>query len=288
MAAAAQQVEQFEVDSGGVAIRGEREGEGPVLVCCHGLTATRRYVLHGSRLLARRGLRVVSYDARGHGESGPAPSSDRYGYPDLADDLERIIESLAGPAASSERGVVLAGHSMGAHTIVALALARPDLVRGLVVIGPVYPGGEIRESALASWDALARALREGGPEEFADAVAEGYEGEDRDLIHRLALERIRLHRDLGAVVDALATVPRSRPFGERQDLAAITAPTLVVASHDRLDPAHPYACAVAYAETIPGARLISEEEGASPLAWQGGRLTREIAAFAEQAGLLGG
>src|SRR5680860_728341 len=260
MAAAAQQVEQFEVDSGGVAIRGEREGEGPVLVCCHGLTATRRYVLHGSRLLARRGLRVVSYDARGHGESGPAPSSDRYGYPDLADDLERVIESLAGP----------------------------DLVRGLVIIGPVYPGGEIRESALASWDALARALREGGPEEFADAVAEGYEGEDRDLIHRLALERIRLHRDLGAVVDALATVPRSRPFGERQDLAAITAPTLVVASHDRLDPAHPYACAVAYAETIPGARLISEEEGASPLAWQGGRLTREIAAFAEQAGLLGG
>ena len=35
----------------------------------HGLTATRRYVIHGSRLLERSGFDVVSYDARGHGES---------------------------------------------------------------------------------------------------------------------------------------------------------------------------------------------------------------------------
>jgi hypothetical protein len=33
---------------------------------------------------------------------------------------------------------------------------------------------------------------------------------------------------------------------------------------------------------LPRARLISEEEGQSPLAWQGGRLSREIAAFCEE------
>ena len=63
----------FEVDSSGVALAGEEVGEGPPVVQLHGLTATRRYVLHGSVALARRGYRLVSYDARGHGESDPAP-----------------------------------------------------------------------------------------------------------------------------------------------------------------------------------------------------------------------
>jgi hypothetical protein len=56
-------------------------------------------------------------------------------------------------------------------------------------------------------------------------------------------------------------------------------PTLVIASHDAADPGHPYAVAAEYARRIPGARLISEPEGQSPLAWQGGRLSREIEAF---------
>ena len=57
----------------------------------------------------------------------------------------------------------------------------------------------------------------------------------------------------------------------------------MVASHDVADPGHPYAVAAAYAESLPQARLISEEEGASPLAWQGGRLAREIASFCAEA-----
>ena len=57
----------------GLAIRGETAGSGPALVLCHGITATRRYVVHGSRLLERAGRLLISYDARGHGESDPAP-----------------------------------------------------------------------------------------------------------------------------------------------------------------------------------------------------------------------
>ena len=40
--------------------------------------------------------------------------------------------------------------------------------------------------------------------------------------------------------------------------------------------------AVEWTERIPGARMISEDEGESPLAWQGGKLSREIAAFCEE------
>ena len=53
----------------------------------------------------------------------------------------------------------LAGHSMGAHTAVAYALAHPERVAALVVIGPVYDG-TISAESLEYWDGLAAALEE--------------------------------------------------------------------------------------------------------------------------------
>ena len=47
------------------------------MVLAHGVTATRRYVVHGSKALARAGYTQISYDARAHGESGPAPDGQR-------------------------------------------------------------------------------------------------------------------------------------------------------------------------------------------------------------------
>jgi hypothetical protein len=79
-------------------------------------------------------------------------------------------------------------------------------------------------------------------------------------------------------------VPRSRPFGAVEDLAAITVPTIVVASDDEADPEHPFAVGEAYAAAIPGARLITEDPGRSPIAWQGSQLSRLIAEVADQAG----
>jgi 3-oxoadipate enol-lactonase len=53
--------------SDGVQLSAETNGSGAPVVLLHGLTATRRYVLMGSRALERSGRLVVSYDARGHG-----------------------------------------------------------------------------------------------------------------------------------------------------------------------------------------------------------------------------
>jgi hypothetical protein len=44
--------------------------------------------------------------------------------------------------------------------------------------------------------------------------------------------------------------------------------------------------AEAWAERLPAARLISEEPGKSPLAWQGGRLSRAIAEFLDEPAVL--
>ena len=267
-------VRQFATE-GSPAIRGETVGEGPPVVLCHGITATRHSVIHGSRRLERAGFTVTSYDARGHGESDPAPPGAGYGYPELRRDLSAVIEEQVGGSP-----VLLAGHSMGAHAAVGFALEDPARVAGLVVIGPAYEG-EIGDDSLRYWDGLATALEQDGIDGFVAYIdrVQGIDPRWRDLVLRFTRERMERHRHLAALVAALREVPRSRPFGSMTELEGLAVPTLVVASHDAADPGHPYAVAEAYAARIPGARLVSEPEGRSPLAWQGGRLSREIEAF---------
>jgi pimeloyl-ACP methyl ester carboxylesterase len=259
---------------------GEVVGEGAPVVLCHGITATRRYVLHGSKALPRAGHTVVTYDARAHGDSDPAPPGEGYGYPQLVADLERVVDAQAG-----DGPIVLGGHSMGAHTAVSYALRHPQRLAGLVVIGPVYEGA-IRDSSLEYWDGLAAALEVGGVDGFVAYIGErqGSDSRWRDSVARFTRERMLAQRHPEALVQALREVPRSRPFGSLAELAAIEVPALVVASNDEADPGHPFAVAAAYAEALPRARLLSEAEGESPLAWQGGRLSREIAAFCEEIG----
>ena len=108
-------------------IHGEVAGEGMPVVLCHGITATRRYVVHGSQALPRAGHRVVYYDARAHGDSDAAPPGKGYGYPELVADLESVLALTVG-----EEPFLLAGHSMGSHTAVAYALRHPDSLAGLV------------------------------------------------------------------------------------------------------------------------------------------------------------
>lgn len=256
-------------------LRGEAEGEGPAVVLCHGITATRRYVLHGSRALARAGYRVVTYDARGHGESEPAPVGEGYGYPQLVDDLERVVAAQVG----AER-FMLGGHSMGAHTAVGYALRHPERLAGLAVIGPTFLG-EIKPESLEYWDGLARALESEGIDGFVAYIGErqGIDSHWRDSVLRFTRERIERQGNRGALAEALRQVPRSRPFDSLEELGDLEVPALVVASNDDADPGHPYAAAAAYAAALPRAQLISEDEGESPLAWQGGKLSRVLAAF---------
>jgi len=256
-------------------LRGEAAGEGLPVVLCHGITATRRYVVHGSRALERAGHRLVTYDARGHGESDPAPQGQGYGYPRLVADLGSVIEAEAGGGP-----VVLGGHSMGAHTVVAFAMERPEAVSGLVVIGPVY-AGEVGPETLAYWDGLADALEDGGVDGFVSYVDRNQDTDPawRDSVLRFTRERMLAHRHPEAIVAALREVPRSRPFESTAQLEGLEMPALVVASDDDADPGHPREVAEEYARRLPRSELVSEAEGQSPLAWQGGRLSREIAAF---------
>jgi pimeloyl-ACP methyl ester carboxylesterase len=268
---------EFTVERGGVTLAGEQAGEGIPVVLAHGLTATRRYVVMGSRALERSGHRVVLYDARGHGRSSPAPAPDDYGYETLAADLLALLD---------DRGIeraVLAGASMGAHTALRVALDHGDRVAGLVLATPAYtPGGE--HTDLARWDALSDGLRDGGVEGFVAAYGDpGVPEAWRDTVIRVLHQRLAAHEHPDAVADALRAVPRSRAFEAWEELTELDLPCIVVASRDDADPGHPFAVGERYAEAIPGAELRSEEPGASPLAWQGGQLSKIIAELAARA-----
>jgi len=264
--------------SGGVALSGEDEGEGHPIVLLHGLTATRHYVVMGSRALERSGHRVIAYDARGHGRSEAAPGR-RYGYEHLAADLGAVLD-----AAGLERAV-LAGASMGAHTALRLALDSPGRVAALALITPSYePAGQRVEAELARWDALAQGLRSGGVDGFVRAYGlEAVPQAWRATVETVLRQRLGAHEHPLAVAAALEVVPRSRPFEDLGQLAAIEVPTVVIGSRDEADPGHPLEVAERYARQIPGAALAVEEAGPparSPIAWQGGQLSRILASLA--------
>lgn len=261
----------------GAQLSAEETGEGPAVVLLHGLTATRRYVVMGSTALPRSGHRVISYDARGHGSSSPAPSG-AYGYDDLGLDLEAVLDGFGVDRA------VLAGASMGAHTLLWLALHRPERVAGLVVITPAYePENFDDPRRLTHWDALADGLRRGGVEGFVSAYGEPQvPARWRDTVLQVIRQRLALHQHPEAVADALQAVPRSRPFGGLDELSAIAVPTVVVADDDEADPEHPRAVGEAYTQVIHGCHLVTEDPGRSPIAWQGSQLSRVIAEVVAQ------
>jgi len=263
------------ITAGGITLAAEDAGEGPPVVLLHGLTATRRYVVMGSRALERGGHRVVAYDARGHGRSDPAPDPGAYAYGDLARDLEAVLDDRAIDRA------VLAGASMGAHTLVRFALEHPERAAALVIATPAFdPEAEPR---LEHWDRLSEGLRSGGVDGFVEAYGDPpVPDRFKDTVIRVIRQRLGAHEHPEAVADAINVVPRSRAFEAWDELAELDLPTVVVASRDEADPGHPFATGERYAAAIPGAELRSEEPGSSPLAWQGGQFSKVIAELASR------
>jgi pimeloyl-ACP methyl ester carboxylesterase len=265
----------FQIDAGDVCLAGEQAGKGVPIVLLHGLTATRHYVVMGSRALERAGHRTISYDARGHGHSSPAPTSDAYTYEMLARDLREVLDELG-----IERAA-LAGASMGAQTALRFALDSPERVVALGLITPAFdPEAMAGANAYAGWDELAQGLREGGVEGFVDAYdLDTIPGRFRETVATVLHQRLSAHDHPLAVADALEAVPRSRPFESWSELETIEAPTVVIASRDEPDPSHPLAVGERYAAMIPDARLVVEDPGPpvrSPIAWQGGQLSKVL------------
>ncbi|MBE0695487.1 MAG: alpha/beta hydrolase, partial [Anaerolineaceae bacterium] len=101
------------------------------LILLHGLMENGRCWVRVAETL-RPNYDLVIPDSRGHGLS-EAPETG-YGIEDRAGDIAGIIQSL-----EIDRPV-LVGYSLGAETAIGTAALYPDLVRGVVLEDPPWPG----------------------------------------------------------------------------------------------------------------------------------------------------
>jgi pimeloyl-ACP methyl ester carboxylesterase len=107
--------------------RGSSPEGTPTLVLCHGFTGSSHdFALEVDALSADR--RVVTLDQRGHGHSTKTGRLDGYSVEQLARDLVGFLSAVG------EGPVDLLGHSMGGRVVMGVALARPDLVRSLILM----------------------------------------------------------------------------------------------------------------------------------------------------------
>ena len=267
-----------QISGGGkLTLRGEIAGEGAPIVLLHGLSATRRNVVQGSRHLIKRGYRVIAYDARGHGASSPAPG---YQYADLVADLEAVVAHFG-----LERAA-LVGSSMGAATAMAFALEHPERVPALVQVTPAYDGHARTGNVDGDeWERMAAGLENGGVDAFVEVAQPAGAGERwREIAREATRQRMERHEHPEAVADALRQVPRSVAWEGLDALEALDVPVLIVASRDEMDDLHRLEVAREYERRLPHAELVVEEEGKSPIAWQGARLSRLIGDFFERVG----
>lgn len=130
--------------------------DGDTVVLAHGWTEALRYWIYVIRALRDRGLRVVAYDQRGHGDSAPAAGGD-YAIERFGEDLEAVLATCV-PAHSR---AVVAGHSLGAMSIAAWA-DRHDVerrVRAALLLNTGV-GDLIAEHLLLPLPSIAQALNQ--------------------------------------------------------------------------------------------------------------------------------
>lgn len=217
--------------------------DAPLMLWGHGLTSSREGEdakrLFDWRAVSDDGTRLVRYDARGHGRSSATPAAADYRWDELALDQLALLDLLS-PGAPA----VVGGASMGCATALHGVVRAPHRYRALVLVIPPT-AWETRAAQRDIYEKGADFVEHNGMDAWMRASAAAPRpaifGDDPDL----------LRVDVRIAPEHLPTVLRgaaSSDLPTRTDLAAITAPTLVL-SWDT-DPGHPVSTGEALAETL--------------------------------------
>lgn len=257
----------LETSAGQVAY--DERGEGEPLVLLPAGAHERRDFDELRALLPQ--FRTIAIDWPGHGESpaAPGPASAMA----FADAAEAAVAALA------PGGAVVVGNSVGGFSAARLAVRRPELVRGLVLVDA---GGFATRTPLVRGFCAAMS-RPAFLRRVYPAFAKRY-------------MRARTEADRRALAAAVATVsedPGLRVVAElwgsfaapehdlRREAASIAAPTLVV--WGRYDPVIPLRVGRKAADSIPGAELLVLDSGHVPHTTDPGGFAAALIPFADAA-----
>ena len=109
------------------------EGEGPLVLLCHGFPETARCWDRQLRDLAEAGLRAVAPDLRGYGATRGSASHAECDVVSLTEDLVALVHALG------EEDCVLVGHDFGALLSWHAASLRPDVFRAVACLSVGFP-----------------------------------------------------------------------------------------------------------------------------------------------------
>jgi pimeloyl-ACP methyl ester carboxylesterase len=223
------------------------------------------------RALLPAGRRSIALDWPAHGASppgtGPATVSR------FADIAEQLVEQLA------PDGAVVVGNSVGGFSAARLAIRRPELVKGLVIIdGGGFVGRPPQVRAFCSLMSRPRFLRRVYP-----AFSSFYMRSRTDADRRSRDTGVATTREdpgLRAVSELWGSFA-SAEHDLRAQAREITAPTLVI--WGRRDPVIPVKVGRRIAASIPGARMEVLDTGHVPHTTDPQRVAELLVPFAEQA-----
>jgi pimeloyl-ACP methyl ester carboxylesterase len=137
------------VASNGISMHLAEQGEGPLVILCHGWPELGRSWRHQLPALAAAGYRAVAPDMRGYGRTDAPADIAAYSILHLVGDVVGLVAALG------EKQAVIVGHDWGANVAWAAAMMRPDLFPAVVAMsvprrarGPEAPLKQLRAAGL--------------------------------------------------------------------------------------------------------------------------------------------
>jgi pimeloyl-ACP methyl ester carboxylesterase len=242
-------------------------GQGPLVVLVPGmgdLRATYRFL---APQLVAAGYRVASTDLRGHGDSDTTFSA--YGDAATAGDVVALIEELGGVA-------VVVGNSMGAGAAVLVAAEHPELVDGLVLVGPFVRDGDVstlqrvmlRVALSRPWTAITWNA-------YLPKLYAGRRPDDFDSYRATVVARLRRR----AHAKAFSLTARTTHAPAEARLADVVAPTLVVMGERDPDFPDPTAEANWIGTALSGDVVLVPDAGHYPQSQQPEAVGRAVVSF---------
>lgn len=126
------------IEANGIRIHIAEQGNGPVVLLCHGFPESWYSWRHQLKALAEAGFHAVAPDMRGYGDTDRPVKIESYSLFHLVGDMVGILDALG------EKSAVIVGHDWGAPVAWHAALMRPDRFRAVVGLSvPYRPRGSV-------------------------------------------------------------------------------------------------------------------------------------------------
>jgi pimeloyl-ACP methyl ester carboxylesterase len=124
------------IETNGIRLHLAEQGEGPLVLLCHGFPESWYSWRHQLKALAEAGYRAVAPDMRGYGQTDRPEPIEKYTLFHLVGDMVGVLDALGAEQA------VIAGHDWGAPVAWHAALMRPDRFRAVIGLSvPFRPRG---------------------------------------------------------------------------------------------------------------------------------------------------